>query len=153
MSAPSPWPSWTVPVYLALTTGPITGVSTGASMPEVANEHGYARQLIPDATVDADGGIHLPRVTVTFPPATGTWGAITEWAGVDSAIHGMGTIVAWDKLPVDLVLDTGPSAEFHSTPFTLTPPRARLGLRVETFAAIAKPTWAFFNPGPAGSTA
>lgn len=80
-------------VYLALCTADPTDAATGASMNEVADANGYARQAI------TFGAASSRRVTqsaqVTFPQASGSWGTASHWAIVDSATHGAGNALAY----------------------------------------------------------
>jgi hypothetical protein len=80
-------------VYVALATGTLTDVSTGASMTEVANANGYQRTLITFGAAATRQVIQ--NIPVTFPPATGPWGTIVDWAIVDTQTYGAGNILAY----------------------------------------------------------
>jgi len=80
-------------VYVALATSPLADTSTGASMTEVANTNGYARTAITFGA--AASRMVIQNADCTFPPATGTWGTIVDWAIVDSATYGAGNILAY----------------------------------------------------------
>lgn len=110
--------SYTSPanVYLALCTADPTDAATGASMNEVANANGYARQAI------SFGAPSARRVTqdavVNFPAATGAWGTASHWAIVDSATYGAGNALAYGALGSSKVIVNGntpsvPSADVY----------------------------------------
>jgi hypothetical protein len=80
-------------VYVALATGTLTDVSTGASMTEVANANGYQRTVITFGAAATRQVIQ--NIAVTFPPATGPWGTIVDWAIVDTQTYGTGNILAY----------------------------------------------------------
>lgn len=97
-------------VYLALCTADPTDAATGASMNEVADANGYARQAI------TFGAASSRRVTqsaqVTFPQASGAWGTASHWAIVDSATHGAGNALAHGAfaVPKEIVTNNTPNA-------------------------------------------
>lgn len=79
-------------LYLALCTGDPTDAGTGASMNEVANANAYARKAI---TFDAAASRKVVQAAaITFDQASGSWGTITHWAIVDSAVFGEGNMLA-----------------------------------------------------------
>lgn len=83
-------------LYLALATADPTDAATGASMNEAADANGYARTAI---TFGAASSRRVTQsATVTFPTASGSWGALTHWAVVDSATHGAGNVLAHGAL-------------------------------------------------------
>jgi hypothetical protein len=79
-------------LYLALSTnGSLGKGATGASMSEVANANGYAREAITFGAASARAVAQ--SVTVTFPQASGSWGTVAGWAIVDSATYGAGNVL------------------------------------------------------------
>jgi hypothetical protein len=80
-------------VYVALATGTLTDTSTGASMTEVANANSYQRTLITFGAAATRQVIQSGPVT--FPPATGPWGTVVDWAIVDTQTYGAGNILAY----------------------------------------------------------
>lgn len=84
-------------IFLCLCTADPGETATGAAMNEAADANGYARTAI---TVGAPGaGSTGRRVTqnadVTFPQASGTWGAISHWAIATTSAHGAGNALAY----------------------------------------------------------
>jgi hypothetical protein len=83
-------------VYLALSTSAsLTNAATGASMSEVANSNGYAREAITFGAASARA--ITQNATVTFPQASGSWGTVQGWCIVDSGTYGSGNVLAFGQ--------------------------------------------------------
>jgi hypothetical protein len=103
-------------VYVALSTATLTDTATGASMSEVANANGYARTAVTFGAAATRKVIQSGAVT--FPPATGAWGTITDWAIVDTNTYGAGNVLAYGSFtasfaPVSGNTPTIPSGELQ----------------------------------------
>ena len=99
--------SYTMPttVRIGLSTGSFGDDNSGTEL----SGSGYARQAITFAA--ASSGSAATNATVTFPTATGSWGAVSHWAIFDAAsggnllIHGVfatpKTITSGDVLRIN----------------------------------------------------
>lgn len=81
----------------ALCTGVPSDHHTGATLPELPNAGGYARQaLAPSADNWQDpvsaSGLTRTHKEVLFPEASADWGWVSGVALVDSATHGAGNV-------------------------------------------------------------
>ncbi|MEL0019836.1 MAG: hypothetical protein VW709_08155 [Rickettsiales bacterium] len=76
--------SYTMPatVYIGLSTGSFGDDNSGTEL----SGSGYARQSITFAA--ASSGSASTNATVTFPTATGSWGAISSWGLFDASSSG-----------------------------------------------------------------
>tara|TARA_R100000700_G_scaffold18209_1_gene24876 strand:+ start:130 stop:516 length:387 start_codon:yes stop_codon:yes gene_type:complete len=76
--------SYTMPttVRIGLSTGSFGDDNSGTEL----SGSGYARQAITFAA--ASSGSAATNATVTFPTATGSWGAVSHWAIFDAASGG-----------------------------------------------------------------
>jgi hypothetical protein len=76
--------SYTMPatVYIGLSTGSFGDDNSGTEL----SGSGYARQSITFAA--ASSGSASTNATVTFPTATGSWGAVSSWGLFDASSSG-----------------------------------------------------------------
>ena len=84
---------------LALCTSEPSETDTGATISEVPNADGYARQTLnpsssnwSDPTTGIQGEIDNSQV-ISFGPALASWGTITHVAILDSATYGEGNLL------------------------------------------------------------
>ena len=94
--------SYTKPTVLAIalcTTLP-TPYQTGATIPELPNTGGYARQVLNplDSHWEVDGGVVTNSVAITFPVATADWEEVEYVAILDSATWGAGNLLYFGGL-------------------------------------------------------
>lgn len=106
-------------IYLALCTADPTDAGTGASMNEVADSNGYAREAIAFAAASsrsiAQDGV------VTFDAVTGAgYGPVTHWAIVDSGTHGAGNMLAHGSLAAEKTLVAGNTPSVASGQVTVS---------------------------------
>ena len=105
-------------VAIALCTAGPSDSSTGATITEVTNANGYARQTLNPldanwAAVGA-GGLTDNVSAITFPVCTtATWGTITHVAILDSATHGAGNLWLYGTLAVSKVVGVGDTFKFN----------------------------------------
>lgn len=90
-------------VAVALCTASPTDASTGATITEVANSNGYARQTVNPldanwSAIISNNGTTSNAAAVTFPTATGSWGTVTSVAICDSATWGAGNMLFYGDL-------------------------------------------------------
>jgi len=112
--------SFTKPTVLAiaLCTAAPTDASTGATIAEVANANGYARQTLNplDANwtaASSTDGLTDNASAITFPVCTGSpWGTVTHFAILDSATHGAGNVLIHGALAVSKVVGVGDTFSF-----------------------------------------
>ena len=88
---------------IALTKDYPTDASTGASMGEVPNAGGYARQSIVSNTTnwsadDVVNGNAYNNNVITFPQASAYWGWVSGICICDSSIYGAGNVYFWGTL-------------------------------------------------------
>ena len=112
--------SFTKPTVLAiaLCTAAPTDASTGATITEVANANGYARQTLNplDANwtaASSTDGLTDNASAITFPVATGAWGTVTHVAICDSATWGAGNMFLYGTLAVSKVVGSGDTFKFN----------------------------------------
>lgn len=111
--------SFTKPSVLAicLCTSATADANTGATIPEVANSNGYARQTLNplDANWTAPGAAGLTdnASAITFPTASGSWGTITHIAFCDSATYGAGNMLLHGALTVSKTVGNGDTFKFQ----------------------------------------
>jgi hypothetical protein len=107
--------SFTKPSVLsiALCTAATTDAQTGATITEVANANGYARQTLNplDANwtaASSTDGLSDNASAITFPAATGSaWGTVTHVAICDSATWGAGNMLFHGALTTSKVVNVG----------------------------------------------
>jgi len=111
--------SFTKPTVLAvaLCTSAPTDASTGATLPEVTNANGYARQTLNplDANwtaASATDGLTDNAAEISFTASGGNWGTITHFAIVDSATYGAGNVLIWGALDASQVVNDGNTIRF-----------------------------------------
>jgi len=83
-------------VYLGLCTADPTDAATGGSANECADANAYERTAITFAAYASRAVAQTGAVT--FPTASGTWGACTHWAVFSSQTHGAGDCLAHGAL-------------------------------------------------------
>lgn len=89
---------------IALCSSAPTDASTGATLPELSNANGYARQTLNPADANwtaasATDGLTDNAAAITFGPVTtAAWAAVTHFAIVDSATYGAGNVLVWGAL-------------------------------------------------------
>lgn len=94
-------------VYIALCTAATVDADTGATITEVANANGYARQgpISFDAAV---AGLADNTADITFPAASGgAWGTVTHIALLDSGTWGAGNMLWHGALAASKVVGDG----------------------------------------------
>jgi hypothetical protein len=100
----------TTGVWVALVTAAVAESQTGATITEVANSNGYARQ--PVVFGAPAGGASSNTGVVSFTAAGGNWGTIVGIALVDSATHGAGALLMFDNSMTDVAINSGDSLTF-----------------------------------------
>lgn len=88
-------------IAIALLTAAANETSTGATLIEVANANGYARQsvAVSNATWSLSSGQITNATEIEFSPATGgDWGTIVGIALVDSVTYGTGNVLFYGTL-------------------------------------------------------
>jgi hypothetical protein len=89
--------------WIALYTATPTDTTAGT---EVANANAYQRMAVTFNAASA--GATANAATITWPTATGSWGAaLTHWAVVDSATWGAGTIIVYGALAGSVTMALG----------------------------------------------
>ena len=103
---------------IALCTATPSESDTGATISEVTNGNGYARQTLnPGAGNWSDPAIGTPGETdnssaITFGPASASWGTITSVAILDSATYGAGNFLIGGDIDSQ-VIGSGDSLTFN----------------------------------------
>ena len=104
--------------YVALTTATIADTNTGATITEVANANGYAREVVnlaggasPAWTAAASGAADN-AAAITFTTATGSWGTVVATCLIDSATHGAGNMIFYDNGMSDQAVTTDDTVNF-----------------------------------------
>ena len=97
---------------IALCTAIPNDYSTGSTIVEVPNSHGYQRKIIAPNTTNwseiiAENGTTYNKTAVTFTTATGYWGVITSIAITDSATWGAGNVLFWGNLETPQTINLG----------------------------------------------
>jgi len=94
--------SYTKPTVLAiaLCTSEPTVYQTGATIPELPNTSGYARQTLSPSALhwDINGGIVTNLEAISFPQATADWDSVSYLAILDSATWGAGNLLFYGGL-------------------------------------------------------
>lgn len=114
-------------IAIALCTAAPTDASTGATITEVSNSGSYARQNLAASTsnwanTQASGtgassgtsGTTSNSSAITFPTATGDWGAITHVAILDSTTYGAGNVLFWGALSATKTVTSGDTFQFSA---------------------------------------
>ena len=111
--------SFTKPTVLAvaLCTAATTDASTGATITEVANSFGYARQTLNPLDANWTGASSTNGLTdnasaITFTASGGSWGTVTHIAICDSATHGAGNVLFHGALTSSKTIADGDSLTF-----------------------------------------
>jgi hypothetical protein len=119
--------SFTKPSVLAiaLLTAAPNDASTGATITEVANSNGYARQTLNPLDANWSAASSTDGLTdnvsaITFPTATGSWGTITHVAILDSATHGAGNVLFYGTLAVSKTVSSGDVFKFNAGDLDIT---------------------------------
>lgn len=119
--------SFTKPTVLAiaLCTAATTDAQTGATITEVANSNGYARQTLNplDANwtaASSTDGLTDNATAIVFPTASGSWGTITHFAILDSATHGAGNVLVHGALNASVVIGSGNAFAFPTGALDVT---------------------------------
>lgn len=101
---------------IALVTASTVDADTGATITEVANTNGYARQaVILDAkwTDPGVGGLMDNVDAIAFPAASGgNWGTVVGIAICDSATWGGGNMLLHGDLTASRVVNDGDTFQF-----------------------------------------
>ncbi len=105
-------------------------VCTGATLPELANNYGYARKDLgaPASAGNAVWSIPSGSVTPTttnnnnleFSQATGDWGHVSGIALVDSSTHGAGNVLMYGNLTTARVITSGDIFRFNAGDLDIT---------------------------------
>lgn len=108
--------SFTKPTVLAiaLCTSATADANTGATVPELPNATGYARQTLNplDANwtaVSSTDGLTDNVTALTFTASGGDWGTISHIAIIDSATHGAGNVLFHGALSASKTIADGDS--------------------------------------------
>jgi len=96
--------------YIALVTSAVTEGQTGATITEVANSGGYARQAVTFSA--ASGGATSNSGAVTFTASGSNWGTVVGIAIVDSGTYGAGGMLMFDNSMTDVTINDGDSLTF-----------------------------------------
>jgi hypothetical protein len=105
-------------IAIALCTALPDDTKTGATITEVTNANGYARQTLNplDANwtaASATDGLTDNASAITFPTCTtATWGTVSHVAICDSATWGAGNMLFWGTLSVSKVVGVGDVFKF-----------------------------------------
>jgi hypothetical protein len=106
-------------MFVALTTAVITDANTGATITEVANANGYARQAV--TFTAASGGATANNADVVFGPnTTSDWGTVTSIAIVDSTTHGAGNLIMYDNDMADVAMAVDDTLTFATGDIDVT---------------------------------
>jgi hypothetical protein len=114
--------SFTMPtVYVALMLAEPGEANSGAGLSEVADANGYARV----STAGADWNAAASGATdnanaITFPQASGSWGTVTHFGLMTSAVIGEGYMIAWGDLTTPKAIDSGDTPQFAAGDLDLT---------------------------------
>lgn len=120
--------SFTKPTVLAvaLCTASPTDAGTGASMNELPNANGYARQTLNPldanwSALSSTGGATANQAAITFGPCTSSdWAAVTHVAICDSATHGAGNMLLWGALAASKTVQVGDTVSFDVDDLVIT---------------------------------
>lgn len=117
--------SYTAPttIAVALCTSSLTSADTTLSGKEVANSNGYARQTVgPGTSIWAapSAGATSNNNTITFGPATGSWGTVTYVAICDSATYNGGNMLFFGALASSKTVGSGDTVNFNATNLSIT---------------------------------
>ena len=136
-------------LYLALCTADPTDTATGSSCNEVADASAYARTAISFGVAAAR--VITQDAQVTFPLATGAWGAVTHWCIVDNAGHGLGNALAYGAFNSSFAPVAG------NTPYV---PTAEVAITIDAISGYGATTYLanellsmLFDDGAFASTA
>jgi len=97
-------------LWVALCTSTPSDTSTGATIAEVADSNGYARQAI--SFNAASGGSATNNGDISFTASGGNWGTVTSFVVVDSSTHGAGNVYFWTDLDASQVVNDGSTLTF-----------------------------------------
>lgn len=120
--------SFTKPTVLAiaLCTAAPTDASTGATIVEMPDANGYARQTLNPldanwSAPDATGGLTRNQAAITFGPVTGSdWAAATHVAILDSATWGAGNMLLYGTLTLPKTGTVGDTIVFSIDTLAIT---------------------------------
>jgi hypothetical protein len=109
----------------ALLRNPPTDGMTGATIPEVSNAGGYARQTLNPSSsnwLDPIGtdGLCYNHQQVLFPTATADWGWVSGVAILDSATYGAGNVWIHGTLTTPKLIGVGDAFRFASGDLDIT---------------------------------
>ena len=113
---------YTMPTcYIALCTADPTDSGTGASMSECADSGNYARKSTAGADWNASSGGAIDNVNaITFNEASGSWGTVSDFAGVDASAHGTGNMLFYGALSVSKAITSGDTPQFAAGDLDIT---------------------------------
>lgn len=97
-------------IYVALVTAVVAEDDTGATITEVADASGYARQAV--VFTAASGGTSANNADVVFTASGGDWGTVVGIALVDSGTHGAGNVLMFDNSMTDVTVNDGDTLTF-----------------------------------------
>ena len=106
--------SFTMPsVFVALMLAEPGEANSAAGLSEVADANGYARV----STAGGDWNAAAAGATdnanpITFPQASGSWGEVTHFALMTSAVIGEGYMLLWGDLTTPKTIDDGDTPSF-----------------------------------------
>lgn len=97
-------------VYVGLASAPVLETHTGATVPELADANGYARQAV---TFGAPSGGSISNTgPVNFEASGGDWTTATHFFVADSATHGAGNILVFAQLTDPVTVADGTVRQF-----------------------------------------
>jgi len=99
---------------VALCTAAPTDASTGATITEVANSNGYARQTLNPSDANwtaasATDGLTDNASALNWTASGGNWGVITHFVVADSATHGAGNVLFHGAFAASRTINNGDS--------------------------------------------
>lgn len=120
--------SFTKPTVLAigLASAAVTDAMTGATVTELADANGYARQTLNPldanwSAPDSTGGVTKNQAAITFGPATGSdWTTATHFFIADSATWGAGNILCYGTLTASKTVAVGDYGQFNVDDLVVT---------------------------------
>lgn len=99
-------------VYVGLASSAITDAHTGATVPELANTNGYARQVVTFGAPSGGVDNEIANTAAVNFTASADWATATHFFIVDSATHGAGNILVHGALTTPVTVLSGQVRQF-----------------------------------------
>lgn len=99
-------------VYVGLASSAVTDAHTGATVPELANANGYARQAVTFGAPSGGVDNQIANTGAINFTASGDWVTATHFFVIDSATHGAGNILMYGTLTSPVTVLTGQTRQF-----------------------------------------